>query len=66
MKSNEEIIKVLAEAVAENFENWGEYTGDYCYFCGADIVRTLTKSKVIHENDCPVLLANEVLKEMGC
>ena len=57
--SKDEIIRKLAEAIKDNcFQPVGIR---YCRFCN----RIVSKVNNNHDSDCPVLLAEEVLKEIS-
>lgn len=60
-KSEKEIIKILAETILKHYEE-STYDGYKCRFChGYTEMSGMVASD--HKPDCPVLLAEEVLKE---
>ena len=56
--SDKEALKILAEAIVSSHEKYFDGTRYYCVFCDEE------KEEIIkHKSDCPVLLAEEVLKK---
>lgn len=58
--TDKEALKVLAKAVKDYCFQSVEIR--YCKFCN----RVVSKAEHNHDTDCPVLLAEEVLKEKEC
>ena len=59
--SKDEIIKKLAEAIIDVQTTVNPEDADRCTFCYKE--HSINYNKYPHELDCPVLLAEEVLKE---
>lgn len=62
MKSDKEIIKILAEEIIDNYYETNNNDADRCRYCGCILN---VRGRVEHKDSCAYLLAEKVLKE-GC
>ena len=58
--TDKEALKVLAEAVRDSFYVYDPDGSDYCSHCN---ITLSWHEERIHKEDCPVLLAEEILNE---
>ena len=58
---DKEALKVLAEAVKDNYYESDPDGPDFCRYCDGNLSRRNVAT--VHKEDCPVLLAEEILND---
>lgn len=68
MNAKDKLLLTLSIAISEKAWHEEEYSGSmstWCVFCGAHSTISYKRAPYTHHQDCPALLAEELLKKAG-